>query len=267
MRTVITGLVAALAIAGGATEAQAFEWHESKTKTVRKHIDADACTGVAKFEMVVPAYADRVEVVSPQVGQQAWGYGAGERGRVQVTSAYAEENWASFELQTVGDWCALDQQSYREWDDCDYYYYDDYCENGVAEGWETDPVKFTLSYQVRKRLVMGRGLARNLASEALSRRFSWFGDANHGGYKCKVTANRGRCEHVFVIGDAAVKAAVTSRLVRRDGQKPLWSYHVSSLRIDEYCRFVTQAGNCTARFTKKRSRVTLPYWVTGKTVG
>ena len=47
------------------------------------------------------------------------------------------------------------------------------------------------------------------------------------------------------------------RLVARTGQKPLWNYRLNALQIDEYCRYVTHAGNCTTRTEKRRNRVSL----------
>jgi hypothetical protein len=111
---------------------------------------------------------------------------------------------------------------------------------------------------------MTRNLAKNLTVEALYRRYSWFGDANHAGYRCQISGNRGRCRHVFVIGDGAVIGVVKMRLIGRNGQKPVWSYRLKALQIDEYCRYVTHAGNCTARIKKRRNRVSLPYWVRAK---
>jgi hypothetical protein len=271
MKKIVVTAVAALALTGGAAEAQAFDWDEAKSKSVWRSVGAGSCVSAGHVDVPVPAGARNAEAVSPQPGRQfeAWERGDGEgSGPVQVTGVVNVGSALRFTVEPVGDWCRPTETHYEvdpglaEYGDDGGYSWTDY-----DEGWESEwEEKFSVRYQVRKRIVMTRGLARNLAAEALSRRFSWFGDANHGGYRCQVSGNRGRCEHGFVIGDGAVMGVVVSRLIGRSGRKPVWSYRLSGVQIDEYCRYVTHAGNCSTRFKKRRSRVSLPYWVRAKTV-
>jgi hypothetical protein len=238
-----------LALSGAllATDAAAFEWTESKAKTTRQYVDAGSCTEEGFGYVNFPGDGRAQAIISPPLSQQFAAAGE-ENGPVQMTSidnSGGGSVW--FYFRPVGNWCSPDP----EWD----------------FGWETTkPVQFSIRYQVRKRIVMTRNLAKNLTQEALSRRFSWFWDANHGGYRCRVSRNRGRCRHVFVIGDGAVIGRIRMRLVGRAGQRPLGSYRLNALQIDEYCRYVTHAGNCTTRFKKRRNRISLPSWVRAKTI-
>jgi hypothetical protein len=77
---------------------------------------------------------------------------------------------------------------------------------------------------------------------------------------------RGRARPRAGIGDGVVIGVVKLRLVGRAGQRPLWSYKLHALQIDEYCRYVTHAGNCTTRFKKRRNRISLPSWARAKKV-
>ncbi len=268
-KIVVTAL-AALALTGGAAEAQAFDWYEVKSKSVRAYAGANRCASPDHVDVRVPAGARNAEAASPQPGQQfeAWDRGDGEgSGPVQVTGVANVGGRLRFTVQPVGDWCRPTETHYEVDPELAEYGDDGYSWTDYDEGWESEwREKFSVRYEVRKRIVMTRGLARNLAAEAFSRRFSWFGDANHGGYRCQVSGNRGRCEHVFVIGDGAVKGVVASRLIGRSGRKPVWNYRLSGVQIDEYCRYVTHAGTCSTRFKKRRSRISLPYWVGAKTV-
>ena len=249
-KKILTAGFAALALFGGAAEAQAIDWHETESKSAYRGLWAFDCADADQVDVKVPAGAHNPEVVSPLPGQQLNGRDIDDmdlRGPVRVTDIANLGSSFRFTVQSVGDWCTVREDGYA-WD----------------YGWEVPAAEFRIRWQITKRIEMTRNLARNLTEEALLRRFSWFDSANHGGYRCRISGNRGRCRHVFVIGDGAVIGVVKLRLVARTGQKPLWNYRLNALQIDEYCRYVTHAGNCTTRVKKQRNRVSLPYWVRAK---
>ena len=64
----------------------------------------------------------------------------------------------------------------------------------------------------------------------------------------------------------AVRAVVKLRLIGRSGQKPVWSYRLKGRYFNDYCIYVTHEGNCVTPLKKRRSRVSLPSWVSAKTV-
>jgi hypothetical protein len=267
-KIVLTALTA-LALTGGAAEAQAFDWYETKTKTVRVHVRGENCSTPDHHDVWAPYGARNLEAVSPLPGQQlgvAWdsydGYGP-----LQVTNVEDVGNALEFSMMPTGDWCwdnddldpAVADEFASGWDE-------EYDEYEAEEWWESDPVKLSIRYQLRKRRAMTRGLARNLASEVLYRRFAYMESTYANSYRCRVSGHRGRCETGFIIGDVVFNGVVVSRLVGRKGQKPLWSYRLKGVQLDEFCRFVSHAGDCTTRIKKQRSRVSLPYWVRAKTV-
>ena len=239
---------------GGATEAQAIEWHENENKSVDRYVSADSCTSPGSVDIQAPSGARNIRPLSPLPGRRlsAWDLD-GNQGPVQVTSAVSVGSAARFTMQPVDDWCG--------------YFEGEFCTDGwCSTPWDTDAT-FWIEYQVRKRLVL-KGLASRLADSAIARRFSWWYDGNVGKpARCRVNGNRARCVAVDAIGDSAVKAVVKLRLVPRAGQRPVWSYRLSARQIDEYCRYVTHDGNCVTRIKKRRSRVTLPSWVRARTVG
>ena len=199
------------------------------------------------------------------LSEEGWEVRGADLGPLKVTSVETLGDTVRFTVLPDGDWCKPTSSVYKN----------DYDEYGIPGYWETDPDKgwatdfraeFMVRSKIRKRIVMTRNLARNLTEEVLYRRYSWFGDANQGGYRCRISGNRGRCRHVFGIGDGAVIGVVKMRLVGRNGQKPLWNYRLNALQIDELCRYVTHIGDCTRPIKKQRSRVSLPSWVNAKTI-
>ena len=244
MRKIIIAGLAALALVGGAADAQAFDWNETKSETFREYVSGDTCASPGYVDIGVAGSARDVEVVTPLLGQQiqAEDFFYGNSGPVQVTEVVSDLGWT---MQPVGDWCSSFESD---------------------DGWETDSVKFSVRYRIRKRLVMTRNLARNLTEQAFYRRFSWYDDANHAGWRCRISGNRGRCRHVFGIGDGAVIGVVKVRLIGRNGRRPVWSYTLNALQIDELCAYVTHLGDCTTRTKKRRNRISLPYWVQAKKI-
>ena len=270
MKKIIAAGIVVLAFTGGAAEAQAFEWNETKSTTVRAHAWGDNCSTPGEAFAVTPDYARNLEAISPLPGQHvAWAYDSYEgEGPLQVTGVKNVGDGGLTFTVLPADWCE-DNASLNALPDadCGGYDYGEYGEECNAdftgdESWETDtPVNAKIRYQIRKQIVMTRNLAKNLTVEALYRRYSWFGDANHAGYRCQISGNRGRCRHPFGIGDGFYNAVVKLRLVGRSGQKPVWNYTLRVLQIDDYCRRVSHAGNCVSRIKKRRNRVSLPYWV------
>ena len=176
MKTVIAVLVGALALTGAA-EAQAFDWYESKSKSVHAGAGADSCVSPDHVDVIAPAYAHNLEAVAPLPGQQFDAHEGGEGeevGKVQVTGVAPAGDAMRFSLQPVGGWC---EPYHRAWEsDPDYLLAGEegYWVNYPDEGWQTEwREKFTVRWQVQKRIVL-RGRASSLADEAIARRISWW---------------------------------------------------------------------------------------------
>ena len=249
MKKMIVAGLAASALLGGAAEAQAFGWTETRSKTVHEEFfGGDSCADAYTLNVWVDG-ARNIQPTSLLAGHQMtgtdlWGDG---HGPVQVVGVRSYGDTLTYTLKPVGGWCSS-------------------ADPGSDYGWEIHSAKIGVRYQVRKRIVMGRNLAKHLSEQALARRFSWYGDANHGGWRCRISGNRGHCRHVFGIGDGVVIGVVKVRLIGRTGQKPVWSYKLNAKQIDEYCRYVSHAGNCVTRFKKRRGRISLPFWVRAKKI-
>jgi hypothetical protein len=259
MRIVITGLVAALALTSAA-EAQAFDWYESKTKSIYAGARSHSCAAPDYVDVQAPSYARNPEAVSPWVGDQFDAYEGGDgdkTGMVQVTAREPVDNAVRFALLPVGGWCA----PYYEGEDDEGHWYN------PDEGWESKYREyFEIRYQVQKRLVL-RGQASSLADEAVARHISWWYHSDGGPAHCRVYGNRAHCQVGDVIGDVVFDGVIKLRLIGRSGRNPVWSYRLTGRKINEYCRYVTHAGNCIDRIKKRRSRVTLPSWVRARTAG
>ena len=266
MKKIIIAGFAVLALFGGAAEAQAYDWYEDKSQTFHKTVRSENCSTPGYVDLLLDGHGTALNLrTSPAVGQQTitWGGDSWDnKGPLRVTSVKDYGNMAEVGF-LPGGWCDPTERV-----KCDEFYESDCNESNsysVPTKWNSYGTKVTVHWQIKKRLAMGSGLAKSLTREALERRFSWYYHGNHGGYRCRISGNRGRCRHVFGIGDGVVIGVVKMRLIGRNGQKPVWSYKLNVLQIDELCRYL-HAGNCTTRFKKQRNRVSLPYWVRAKNV-
>jgi hypothetical protein len=278
MQKIITGGAIALALLGGAADAQAIEWSVTKYDTARRTIYADACAGPGATSVKAPAYARNLVATGQEVKGRTdpeWADYDDDseivKGPVIVTGIENTGNVLRYTMQP-GDWCPREQTYWvdHHLSELDRELNKLWPGSAIPEGhWETseDPGwvangSFHYRYEIRKRLAL-KGRAAALADTAMSRASSWW-DYTEGWPQCKVHGNRARCIAGAYIGDGAVSAVVKLRLIPRTGNAPVWSYKVSGRQIDEYCKYVTHGSNCTKRIKKQRNRVSLPYWVRAK---
>ena len=133
-KKILTAGFAALALFGGAAEAQAIDWHETESKSAYRGLWAFDCADADQVDVKVPAGAHNPEVVSPLPGQQLNGRDIDDmdlRGPVRVTDIANLGSSFRFTVQSVGDWCTVREDGYA-WD----------------YGWEVPAAEFSIRYQV-----------------------------------------------------------------------------------------------------------------------